>query len=315
VNRPWRASLFGNDERGGNDLVTSQVISEATEQLLAKAAIRLPQSVKQALQEAFASEEAEVSRHQLQTILENISIAESRAVPVCQDTGVPIFFVRIGRGFPLGMDLSAAIAEGTANATKLIPLRENVIHPLTKENSGTNTGWKMPFIYYDVIDGDFIEITALLKGYGSEAKTSLAYIATSEDLKKGITKFVMDCVKKAMGEPCPPYILGVGLGGSSDIASVLSKKAFMRLPLRKPNPDPKAADLEESLLKAVNATGIGPMGLGGKTTALAVHVEICGTHTGAVPVVAAFQCWADRQATVRVDPDGKYELLEESRYG
>ena len=99
----------------------------------------------------------------------------------------------------------------------------------------------MPFIYYDRIDGNFMEITVLLKGYGSEAKTSLAYVPTSEDFNKGITKFVLDCVKKAMGEPCTPYILGVGLGGSSDIASVLAKKAFMRLPLRKANSDPRSA--------------------------------------------------------------------------
>jgi fumarate hydratase subunit alpha len=291
------------------------VISEATVALLTRAAIRLPQSVVEALQEAFASEASEAARHQLQTIIENMSIAESQPVPVCQDTGVPIFFVRVGSGLSLDFDLPAALAEGTAIATKSIPLRENVVHPLTKENSGTNTGWGMPFIYYDVTNGDFLEITVLLKGYGSEAKTSLAYIPTSENLKKGITKFVMDCVKKAMGEPCPPYILGVGLGGSSDIASVLAKKAFMRLPLRNPNPDPEAADLEESLLSAVNASGIGPMGLGGKTTALAVHVETCGTHTAAVPVVVAFQCWAARQATVRVDSNGKYDFLEGSQHG
>jgi fumarate hydratase subunit alpha len=271
--------------------------------------------VKEDLQNALRQEEEEVTRHQLETILENISIAEDRDIPVCQDTGVPIFFVKAGRNWSAIQEVSAAITEGTVKATKAIPLRENVIHPLTKENSGTNTGWRMPFIYYEMTPEDFSEIQVLLKGFGSEAKTSLAYIPTSEDVIKGTLKFVLDCVRKGFGEPCPPYILGVGMGGTSDIAAILAKKAFLRLPLGKKNPDPAAADLEEKLLKAVNATGIGSMGMGGKTTALAVHVELCGTHSAAVPVVVAIQCWADRQAAVRIHSNGTFEFLEERKNG
>ena len=169
----------------------------------------------------------------------------------------------------------------------------------------------MPFLYYEMVNEDFIEITVVLKGYRSEAKTSLAYIPTSEDVKKGIIKFVLDCARKALGEPYLPYILGVGLGGASDIASMLAKKAFIRLPVRKPSPDYESSDLEGKLLKAINSNNIGPMGLVGKTTALALHVEICGTHTAAVPVVVAFQCWANRQATVTIYVNGKFEFLEE----
>jgi fumarate hydratase subunit alpha len=271
--------------------------------------------VKEELEKALGQEEEEVTRHQLETILENISIAEDRDIPVCQDTGVPIFFVKVGRNGSDIREAAAAITEGTVKATKAIPLRENVIHPLTKENSGTNTGWRMPFIYYEMIPEDFSEIQVLLKGFGSEAKTSLAYIPTSEDVVKGTLKFVLDCARKAFGEPCPPYILGVGMGGTSDIAALLAKKAFLRLPLGKKNPDPAAADLEERLLKAVNATGIGSMGMGGKTTALAVHVELCGTHSAAVPVVVAIQCWADRQAAVRIHSNGTFEFLEEGKNG
>ena len=296
-------------------MISKEKLTDVIVDLLKRASIRLPRSVKDELQNALRQEEEEVTRHQLETILENISIAEDRGIPVCQDTGVPIFFVKVGRNWSAISEAAAAITEGTVKATKAIPLRENVIHPLTKENSGTNTGWRMPFIYYEMTPEDFSEIQVLLKGFGSEAKTSLAYIPTSEDVIKGTLKFVLDCVRKGFGEPCPPYILGVGMGGTSDIAAMLAKKAFLRLPLGKKNPDPAAADLEEKLLKAVNATGIGAMGMGGKTTALAVNVELCGTHSAAVPVVVAIQCWADRQAAVRIHSNGTFEFLEESKNG
>ncbi len=292
-------------------MISKEKLTEVIVDLLKRASIRLPRSVKEELQNALRKEEEQVTRHQLETILENISIAEAREVPVCQDTGVPIFFVKAGRNWSAIREVAAAITEGTVKATKAIPLRENVIHPLTKENSGTNTGWRMPFIYYEMTPEDFSEIQVLLKGFGSEAKTSLAYIPTSEDVTKGTIKFVLDCARKAFGEPCPPYVVGVGMGGTSDIAAVLAKKAFLRLPLGKKNPDRTASDLEEKLLEVLNATGIGSMGMGGKTTALAVHVELCGTHSAAVPVVVAIQCWADRQATVRIHSNGNLEFLEE----
>ncbi len=292
-------------------MIPKERLLDGIVELLKRASIRLPQSVKDELQNALRAEENEITRHQLETILENISIAESRSVPVCQDTGVPIYFIRMGRNWPAANEMLEAIKEGTAKATKLIPLRENVIHPLTKKNSGDNTGWRMPFIYYDMTQEDFTEIRVLLKGFGSEAKTSLAYVPTSEDVKKGTVKFVLDCARKGFGEPCPPYIIGVGMGGTSDIAALLAKKAFLRLPLRTKNADVQAADLEETLFRAVNATGIGAMGMGGKKTALAVHVEICGTHSAAVPVVVAIQCWADRQAALRIRQDGTIEFVEE----
>ena len=276
-----------------------------------KTAIVLPRSVKDALELAYQREDNEIAKGQLETIRKNISIAEERSVPVCQDTGIPIFFIKKSKDFDRMDELKESLVVGTEKATKAIPIRENVIHPLTKANKGTNTGWGMPFVYYDLHDEPYTEVTLLLKGFGSEAKTSLAYFPTSVDVEKGIIKFVLECVRKALGEPCPPYIIGIGAGGTSDIAAYLAKKAFMRLPLGKACKDEHAAALEKKILDAVNATGVGPMGFGGKTTALAVHMEICGTHTGAVPVVVAFQCWADRQATGRLYPDGTFKILEE----
>lgn len=296
-------------------MIPKEKLTEVIMELLKRASISLPPSVKEELQAALHREEEDVTRHQLETILENISIAETREIPVCQDTGVPIFFVKVGRNWSDSSEVASAITEATEKATKAIPLRENVIHPITKENSGTNTGWRMPFIYYEMSDENFTEFQILLKGFGSEAKTSLAYIPTSEDVVKGTLKFVLDCVRKGFGEPCPPYILGVGMGGTSDIAAMLAKKAFLRLPLGKTNEDAAAADLEGKILAAVNATGIGSMGMGGKTTALAVHVELCGTHSAAVPVAVAIQCWADRQAAVRIHSSGAIEFLEERKNG
>lgn len=297
-------------------MISQDQLTPVIIELMKRASICLPDSVKRRLGAACRQESGLLAKKQLETILENINIAETKQIPVCQDTGVPLFFVKAGRNWiPGNQDVKQAIIEGTARATKLIPLRENVIHPLTLKNSGTNTGWKMPYIYYDMIDEEYTEIQVLLKGFGSEAKTSLAYIATTEDIVKSTTRFVLDCVRKGFGEPCPPYVIGVGMGGTSDVAAVLAKKAFMRLPLRLKNDDPSAADLEDSLLKVVNDTGIGAMGMGGETTALAVHVEICGTHSAAVPVVVAIQCWADRQARVRIHANGTVEFMEDEYHG
>ncbi len=296
-------------------MISKEKLTPVIVELMTRASIRLPDSVKGRIRAACNQEQGLLAKKQMETILDNISVAETKHIPVCQDTGVPLFFVKAGRNWQQENKIVEAITEGTAQATKAIPLRENVIHPLTHVNSGTNTGWKMPYVYYDMIDEDYTEIQVLLKGFGSEAKTSLAYIATTEDITIATTKFVLDCVRKGFGEPCPPYIVGVGMGGTSDIAAVLAKKAFMRLPIGKRNQDPAAAELEEKLFCAVNETGIGAMGMGGETTALAVNIELCGTHSAAVPVAVAIQCWADRQATVRIHADGTVAFVEDEYHG
>jgi fumarate hydratase subunit alpha len=261
------------------------------------------------LQQAFEKESSAVSKAQIKTVLENIAIAEKNNVCVCQDTGVPLFYIRFSSELRIKGDICKAVSEATRKATKEIPLRENVIHPLTGENSGTNTGWGMPYIHFEMEPAlDYLEITFVPKGFGSEAKTSLVYLATSEPVIEGIEKCVLDNVRFAVGEPCPPYIVGIGLGGTGDIATWLSKKAYLR-PLGTHHPDPNVAALESRLLDAVNRTGIGAMGMGGNTTALAVHIEMCGTHSGAVPVALAFQCWAARQSTARIYDDGRTEYV------
>lgn len=290
-------------------VITQKAMSQVVSQLLHRAATRLPVNVKEAIRQAYERETSELAKSQIQTVLENISIAERCDLCVCQDTGVPLFHVKLGSRACFDGDVREAISEGTMRATQEIPLRQNVIHPLTKENSGTNTGWGMPYIHFDLVPQvDYIEITALPKGFGSEAKTTLMYIATSEDIPLALTKCLLDSAVLALGEPCPPYIVGIGLGGSADVATWLAKKAFLR-PLGTLNPDPLVAKLERNLLEAVNGAGIGAMGVGGSITALGVHIEICGTHTAAVPVAISFQCWAARHSTARVYPDGRVEYL------
>ena len=158
-------------------------------------------------------------------------------------------------------------------------------------------------------NGDYIEITAVPKGFGSEAKSSLVFIVTSESMGDAITRCVIDNAIMSLGENCPPTIVGLGIGGTGDIAMHLAKKALFRTPLGSPNPDPIVAKLEARILKALNNTGLGPMAVGGNTTSLAVHAEICGTHTAVSPVGITYQCWAARYSTARIYPDGKVEYI------
>jgi fumarate hydratase subunit alpha len=290
-------------------VINQETVSAITRELLRRATIKLPLYVKEAILQAYERETSQRARDQLRIILDNISIAEEYNLCVCQDTGVPLFYVKVGSAVSVEGDIREAIARGTKLATEEIPLRQNVIHPLTKKNSGTNTGWGMPYVHFDVEpDVDYMEITVLPKGFGSEAKTSLLYIATSEDIALGLTKCVLETVLSALGEPCPPYIIGIGLGGTAEIATWLAKKAFLR-PLGASNPDPLVAKLEADLLQAVNKTGIGAMGVGGSVTALGVHIEFCGTHTAAVPVAISFQCWAARSSTARIYSNDRVEYL------
>jgi len=301
-----KANLLTNAD---SIVIAPETVSHVVSQLLHRAATKLPANVREAIRQAYERETSKPAKFQIQTILDNISIAERCDLCVCQDTGVPLFHVKLGNRVCVDGDIRDAISEGTRTATEEVPLRQNVIHPLTKKNSGTNTGWGMPYIHFDIEpDADYLEITAIPKGFGSEAKTSLMYIATSEDIPLALTKCLLDSVVLASGEPCPPYIIGIGLGGSAEAAAWLAKKAFLR-PLGTRNPDPLVAKLETDLLEAINRTGIGAMGVGGSVTALGVHIEICGTHTAAVPVAISFQCWAARHSTARIYHDGRVEYL------
>jgi fumarate hydratase subunit alpha len=258
--------------------------------LLRKAEIELPGDVESALRKAEASEESQVAKSQLQAILKNIELAKNHGVPMCQDTGIMIFFVELGTEFQPGFDLEAAIREAVILATAEIPLRPNAVNPLTRKNSGDNTGVGIPDIHWKLVPGNQLKVTAAPKGAGSENMSALRMFNPTEI--GNIRNFVLDTVVNAGGMPCPPLTIGVGIGGSFDAAARLSKEALLE-PL-----DAPLERLEREILEAVNALGIGCMGLGGTTTALAVHVKTAYCHTASLPVAVNIQCWANRHASV-----------------
>lgn len=285
------------------EIIENNVIEDTVVSLLKEAVTSLPKDVLFALKEAEKKERSEIARTQLRTILDNIDAADSLTVPMCQDTGIHVFFVS-GRITP---DLEEHIRAGTLRATNEIPLRPNAVHPLTRENPGTNVAEGIPYVVFHPSSVDYTEITVMPKGAGSENMTALAMLTPSQGVK-GVKKFILDTVVSAAGKPCPPTILGIGIGGTADEAMALSKKALLR-PLDQRNADSSVAELESDLYEALNLTGIGPMGLGGDTTTLGVNIEIAYCHTASLPVAVNLQCWAGRRATARIYPNGRVEYL------
>lgn len=291
-------------------MISEQLIEDTVFQLMKKASIELPEDVCRALQEGYAREESSVAKGQLEAITKNIQIARAKQVGLCQDTGVPIIYADLGLNCKVEGDPALAMTRAIARATIEVPLRQNVINPLTKENSGTNTGWGIPYVHWDVVSGaDYLELMAVPKGFGSEMRASQCWVLTSEDVGRAAVKSVLDVVEDAMGEPCPPVIIGVGIGGFADSSMSLAKKALFRSPLGTRNADPLVAAIESEIYEAVNETGLGPMGFGGKTYALGVHAEISGSHTAVVPVSVIFQCWACRYSKARIYNDGRVEFI------
>ncbi|MGB9854354.1 MAG: fumarate hydratase [Candidatus Bathyarchaeales archaeon] len=283
------------------------VVERVAFNLLKQAVIYLPNEVKEALRKAYMEEASEAGKIQLGAILENVELAEKHKVPMCQDTGIISFYVKAGADVKgLGM-VEDALVKATRRATREIPLRPNAVDPINNKNSGDNTGRFMPYMEWEIAAGDSLELTVMPKGGGSENVSAFGVLLPGEGFK-ALKKFVVDAVVKAGAQPCPPIILGVAFGGGADVAMKLAKKALLR-PLNEPNPNPELDKLEKELLEAVNMTGIGPMGLGGKTTALRVHVDYAFRHTASFPVAVAFNCWAARKASARIYADGTVEYL------
>ena len=286
---------------------TELLIENLAVDLLRKAVTILPSDVKQALKEAYNKENSHIGKTQLKAILENIKMAEETKTPICQDTGLVSFYLEAGSQFKELDRIEAILRNAVKRATIEIPLRPNALDPFSQKNTNDNTGSHIPYVRWKIVEGTFLKITAFPKGGGSENTCALRMMNPSDGLG-GVKEFVIDSVIKAGGMPCPPTIIGVGIGGGSNIAMELAKMATMK-PVNKPNPDENAAKLEQELYEAVNRTGIGPMGLGGDFTTLAVKVEYAHRHPASYPVAVAFQCWAARRATAIVHSNGKVEYL------
>jgi fumarate hydratase subunit alpha len=284
-----------------------KVVEDTAVNLLKLAVVRLPSDVKDAIQRAYKEETSEAGKVQLEAILKDIELAEKDNTPLCQDTGIMIFYVKAGSKVQNLDKIETALGNAAKRATKEIPLRPNAVDPFTQKNSGDNTGRHIPYINWELTQGDTLEITAFPKGGGSENTCAIGMLTPGEGVK-GLKKFVIDMIIKAGAMPCPPTIIGVAAGGGSDIAMKLAKASLLR-PLTEPNSNPELAKIEKELYEAANQTGIGPMGLGGKTTVLGVKIDYAFRHPASYPVAVAFQCWAARRATARIHVDGTVEYL------
>lgn len=277
-------------------------ISVAISDLLFKAETDLPRDVENALKKAMEIEEG-IAKLQIMNILKNVEIARKEGRPMCQDTGTPTFFIEMGIDFPYRHILEEAIIEGVKIATEKIPLRPNAVDIITGKNSGNNVGKHIPYIHWKFIEGKDCYITAMPKGGGSENASNLKMLKPGEGLK-GVKKFVLESMVNVGGDPCPPTIVGVGIGGGADIAIEIAKWSLLRK-IGERNEDEKIAEIEKELLEAINSTGIGPMGLGGKTTCLDVHIEIAHRHPASLPVAISVQCWACRRKSLKIDEGGE----------
>ena len=279
-------------------------IEEAAKQLYIRALKMLPPDIKQGFERLASQETAPRAQGVLATMITNIAVAERTDNLLCQDTGVPIYNVAWGSGIELdGVALKAALRRGCERATREYPLRSSVVHPLTRKNEHSSCGIEVPVIHIDFVDEpDTLRIEMIPKGSGSENNSFLKMAVPAEGIA-AIKTFVIDCVISAGGKTCPPTIVGVGIGGTSDLCVALAKRAATRA-LGTACADEQGAALERELSAAVNQLGVGPQGLGGDGTAFAVHVELAATHITMNPVAVNMQCHSARRATATFSPSG-----------
>lgn len=274
--------------------INAEAISEAVRDLCIKANYHLPEDVKSSINNAFKTEPFPIARDTLGIIVENYTLAENESIPICQDTGLACVFLEIGQDVHIIGNLENAINEGVRQGYEIGLLRKSCVKdPLRRINTNDNTP---AMIYYDIVPGEKLKITVAPKGFGSENMSQLKMLKPSDGID-GVIEFVISVVEEAGPNPCPPIVVGVGIGGTFDKAALLAKKALMReLDVR--NEDSFYSDLEKLLLEKINALGIGPQGFGGKSTALAVNIEVMPTHIAGLPVAVNINCHATRHVSL-----------------
>jgi fumarate hydratase subunit alpha/L(+)-tartrate dehydratase alpha subunit len=283
-------------------------IEDAARELYIRALKDIPKDVRAGLKKGYEAETRagqETASKVMLTVLKNVELADEKDMMVCQDTGLPIYKLLVGSRVDLDLaEIKKRLRVACERATKEYPLRSNSVHPLTRKNTHTNTGQGIPIVKFDFVpDSDAIEMWMAPKGSGSENMSFLRMLKPADGVK-AVKKFVLECVFDSGANPCPPTIVGIGLGGTSDVAAALAKEASCFRKVGTHSPDPLVAQLESELLDLINQTGIGPQGLGGVTTAMAVNIEWAHTHISQLPVAVNMQCWRGERACATIDAAG-----------
>lgn len=276
--------------------IKAAAVTEAVAALCIEANAHLPADVEAALAAARAAEPWPLAKHTLGLLEKNLEMANACALPICQDTGMAVVFAEVGQEVHIDGDFEAAVNEGVRRGYGEGDLRKSIVgDPLRRVNTGDNTP---AALHLRLVPGDKLRLTVAPKGFGSENMSRLAMLRPADGVE-GVERFVLETVRLAGPNPCPPMVLGVGIGGSFDGVALLAKQALLR-PLDKPNPDGYYAALEKKLLAAVNELGIGPQGFGGKTTALGLAIETAPTHVAGLPVAVNVSCHATRRASAEL---------------
>ncbi|MCX5919075.1 MAG: fumarate hydratase [Deltaproteobacteria bacterium] len=284
-----------------------QLVEDTAKELYIRALKILPPDVRVALKKAYEKETNPTAKEMFNIIQANVEVADRDNMLICQDTGLPIYMVKVGSKFPVdGARVAAALKEGAKRATVEHPFRGSSTHPVTRLNPQTSVGEGLPIIYWDfVAESDCLDLLMIPKGSGSENMSAMKMFIPADGVAV-IKKFVVDTVLQSGSNPCPPGVIGVGIGGTADLVSKLAKEAIAR-PVGSHNHDPYFAKMEDELYEAINSLGVGPMGLGGDVTTLAVHIEWAHTHITQNPVAVNTQCWPARRARAKIYADGRVE--------
>lgn len=284
-----------------------KIVEDTAVELLRIAATELPVEYVEEMDRLMRETDGSVGKSQMTNILDNVKIAREGSKPMCQDTGIVAFMAKVGDGFPLRSRLKDVLVEATKRATKEVPLRPNAVD-MFKGNTGNNVGLNghVPLIYIDMVPGDGLELVAMPKGGGSSNVAAHRMLKPGLGLK-GVKQFVVEAVAQAGSLGCPPYFVGVGIGGGEDACMKLAKNALFR-PFKMRSPDHRVAEIEEELLVKLNELGIGVMGLGEGPSVLDVHVEMAARHPASLPVGVVISCWALRHAKATISAAGKVEI-------
>ena len=290
--------------------ISKEVLKQAVREVWTRSMTEVPPDILEALRAARTREHSDRGRSYLELLLQNAENAARDHSVICLDTGVPTFFVRTPLSFPFREDIRAAFDEAVREVSEgALHLRSVVVHPLTREDMGGNVARNIPLIHTELDNSiDYMEIKALPKGSGCGSWGTMEIFPSSAGIA-GVKKFVVDSVLRAGSNPCPPTVVGVGIGGPMEEVTRLATAATGR-PINRRHPEPDIAALEQELCEALNMSGIGPMGTGGSTSVLAVNIEYSGTHRPWMPVAVNINCWPGRKAVCRIFRDGSIQQMQ-----